>query len=90
MICFLAFVLEMALRRKVVALGEGVPYDDLLSDLSELKAVELHLDGRRYLARTELAGQADLAFRAVGLRPPSHITEMPPAPTNPARECSGT
>jgi len=56
MICFLVFVLEMALPRKVVALGEGVPYDDLLSDLSELKAVELHLDGRRYLARTELAG----------------------------------
>ena len=40
MICFLVFVLEMALPRKVVALGEGVPYDDLLSDLSELKEVE--------------------------------------------------
>ena len=90
MICFLALVLEMALRRKLAALGEDVPYDDLLSDLSELRAVELHLDGRRCLVRTDLPGQADLAFRAVGLRPPPHITEMPPAPTDPAPECSGT
>jgi hypothetical protein len=90
MVCFLALVLKMALRRKVSALDADTPYDDLIVDLSQLKAVEIRLDGRRYLARTELTGQADLAFRAVGLRPPPHVTEMPPVPTDSTPACSGT
>lgn len=77
MVCFLALVLEMALRRKIKALGEDIRYDDLLFDLSQLKAVDLHLDGRHYLARTELTGRAEVAFRAMGVRPPLHVTEMP-------------
>jgi len=77
MACFLALVLEMALRRKIRELGEDVRYDDLLLDLSQLKAVDLYLDGTHYLARTELAGRAQVAFRAVGVRPPLRVTEMP-------------
>jgi len=90
MVCFFVLVLEMVLRRKIAALGEDLPYDELLSDLSQLKAVDIRLDGTRYLARTQLVGHAELAFRAVGMRPPLHITKMPPAPANPKRECSGT
>jgi len=77
MVCFLALVLEMALRRKIKDLDEGVRYDDLLLDLCQLKAVDLHVDGSHYLARTELTGRAQVAFRAVGVRPPLHVTEMP-------------
>jgi len=77
MVCFLALVLEMALRRKIKALGEDISYDELLFDLSQLKAVELCVDGCRYLARTELTGRAEVVFRAVGVRPPLHVTEMP-------------
>ena len=79
MVCFLALVLEMALRRKIKELGEEVRYDDLLLDLCQLKAVDLHVDGSHYLARTELTGRAEVAFRAAGVRPPLHVTEMPPA-----------
>jgi len=79
MVCFLALVLEMALRRKIKELGEEVRYDDLLLDLCQLKAVDLHVDGSHYLARTELTGRAEVAFRAVGVRPPLHVTEMPRA-----------
>lgn len=79
MVCFLALVLEMALRRKIKDLGEEVRYDDLLLDLCQLKAVDLRVDGSRYLARTELTGCAEVAFRAVGVRPPLHVTEVPRA-----------
>jgi hypothetical protein len=57
MVCFLALVLEMALRRKIRDLGEEARYDDLLLDLCQLKAVDLHVDGRYYPARTELTGR---------------------------------
>jgi transposase len=77
MVCFLALVLEMALRRKIRAQGVEVRYDDLLLDLCQLKAVDLYVDGTRYLARTELTGRAEVAFRAVGVRPPMLVTEMP-------------
>lgn len=77
MVCFLALVLEMALRRRLAGLKDQVRHEDLLQHLSELKAVEIHLDGCRYLARTELVGHASLAFSAMGMRPPAHIREMP-------------
>jgi hypothetical protein len=77
MVCFLALVLETALRRKIAAMEAKVRYDDLLQHLTEFRAVEIRLDGRRYLTRTELAGHAPLAFKALGIRPPAHVTEMP-------------
>jgi len=83
MVCFLALVLEMALRKKLKELGKEVRYQDLLLHLSELKAVEVQLGERRYLARTELVGLADLAFKAVRMRPPQHVTEMPCVGQNP-------
>lgn len=40
MVCFLALVLEMALRRKLGATTEeALPYDDLLHHLELVKAV---------------------------------------------------
>ena len=91
MVCFLAFVLEMALRRKLKAIiEEAVPYDDILHHLEQVKAVEITLDGKRYLARTELVGHADLAFRALGMRPPLRVTELPRRQSDPLEECRGT
>jgi len=52
MVCFLALALETALRRKLVAAGALVRYDDLMQHLTELRAIEIRLDGRRYLTRT--------------------------------------
>jgi hypothetical protein len=77
MVCFLALALETALRRKLVAAGALVRYDDLMQHLTELRAIEIRLDGRRYLTRTDLTGLAPLAFKAVGIRPPNHVTAMP-------------
>ncbi len=33
-----------------------------------LRAVEIRIDGRSYLTRTELIGHAHLAFKALGIR----------------------
>jgi len=92
MVCFLALVLEMALRRKIKALGKEVEfrYDDLLLDLCQLKAVEIRLDGKCYLARTELTGQAGLAFKALGMRPPLHVQEVPRPTADREQVCCGT
>jgi len=90
-VCFLALVLDTALRRKLGAITkEVVPYNDLLHQLEEVKAVEINLDGKRYLARTELVGHADLAFRALGTRPPLRVTELPRRQNDPGKECCGT
>jgi hypothetical protein len=48
-----------------------LPWDALLEDLSQLRAIRVRLDDQRYLMRSELRGHAGTAFRAVGLRPPA-------------------
>jgi transposase len=47
-----------------------IPWEKLLEDLSQVRAVTVRLEDQRYLMRTELKGHASEAFRAVGLRPP--------------------
>lgn len=76
MVCFLALVLESALRRKMLARNIDVEYIYLLRDLQQLKAVELTLGDERYLCRTELVGKAYEAFRALGIRPPLQIARI--------------
>lgn len=77
MVCFLALVLESALRRKLLEKKSEVEYLYLLRDLQQLKAVELTIGGERYLCRTELAGNAHEAFKALGgIRPPLQIAEL--------------
>jgi hypothetical protein len=46
-------------------------------DLKQVRAFELNLNDKRYLLRSALYGKSYEAFRAVGLRPPSEVTEMP-------------
>jgi len=76
MICFLAFLLETALLRKLLEKGEEVGFKELMVDLGEMRAVELEVEGRRYVVRTELEGKAYAAFKAVGLRPPKRVVEV--------------
>lgn len=76
MVCFLALVLESALRRKLLEKNIEVEYIYLLRDLQQLRAVELTIGDDQYLCRTELAGKAYEAFRALGMRPPLQLAEM--------------
>jgi hypothetical protein len=45
------------------------PWEQLICDLSQLRALRVRLDGELYRLRTEFRGSADRAFRAVGVRP---------------------
>ncbi|HAA89971.1 MAG TPA: IS1634 family transposase [Peptococcaceae bacterium] len=79
MVCFLAFVLEVALHKRLKEAGCEEPYQNLMIDLEQLKAVEITVDGKTYLARTDLQGKAYDVFKAVGLRPPSKVLEVMPS-----------
>ncbi len=73
---FLALRLEVDLQQRLEERGVQVSWPDLLRDLSQVQAVEVELDGRRYRLRTDLRGVAGPACAAVGLRPPSPVTEL--------------
>lgn len=73
MVCFLALVLESAFYRYLKLAGSQVEYLYLMRDLKNLKAVELTLEGIRYLCRTELPGNAFQAFKALGIGVPNHV-----------------
>jgi hypothetical protein len=55
-----------------------VPWDALLDDLAEVRAVRVRLDDKVYRMRTDLKGHASTAFRAVGVRPPALAENVSP------------
>jgi len=77
MVCFLAFLMETIFRKKLAEAGYTGEYEYLIDDLRQLKAVEIQLDGHKYLSRTELQGDSYTAFKALGIRPPEYIQKMP-------------
>jgi IS4 transposase len=54
-----------------------VSYRDTLAGLDNVRAVEIKANQKRWLVRTELSGQAALAFQAVGIRPPTLVQFLP-------------
>ena len=68
--CFLAFLLEVELRRRLEELGVGASFREVWRDLRRVKAVHLEVKGKPYLVRTELSGHAYQAFRAAGVGVP--------------------
>lgn len=63
---------------------------ELVPQQQRIEAVEITFDGKRYFARSELVGHVDLAFRALGIRPPLRVTELPRPRSDLAKECCGT
>lgn len=78
--CFLALRLEVDLQRRLEQRATVVAWPDLMRDLEQVRAVEVTLDGQRYRLRTELVGAAHHAFAAAGVRVPSAVTALGPAP----------
>ncbi len=78
MVCFLALVLETALCRKLKEAGSSFSYSDLIDDLKELRAVEVRPGDQRFLACTDIVGQAYEVFKALGIRLPNLVQVMPP------------
>ncbi len=84
--CFLALRLEVDLQRRLDARGSDTSWPDLIRDLDQVRAVDLTLEGERYLLRTDLRGAAYEAFAAAGLRPPPAVTHL--GPVGDEQECS--
>ncbi len=77
---FLALRLEVDLQRRLDERQVEVSWPDLMRDLGQVQAVQVDLDGQRYRLRTDLCGAAHQAFAAAGVRPPSTVTHLGPAP----------
>lgn len=71
---FLALRLEVDLQRRFDEKKIQLSWPDLMRDLSQVHAVDVELDGKHYLLRTDLQGSAHHAFTAAGVRPPSPVT----------------
>ena len=78
--CFLALRLEVDLQRRLDERGVPDSWPDVMAALDELRAVSATLDGQRYRLRTDLSGLAAKALAAAGVRPPSVLTHIGPAP----------
>ena len=70
----------MDLQRRLEQCAIDVAWPDLMRDLEQVRAVDVTLDGRRYRLRTEMVGTAQHVFAAAGVRVPSAITALGPAP----------
>jgi hypothetical protein len=53
-----------------------ISYRDILNDLDRVRAVEIKSSQKSWLVRTELSGQAALAFQAAGQRPPPLVQSL--------------
>ena len=76
LVCFLALVMEAALKRLLAATGSKSGYQEVLGDLAGVLAVRFEARGKAWLWRTELPGVANDAFHAVGLRPPQRVQPL--------------
>ncbi|MDP2952490.1 MAG: IS1634 family transposase, partial [Chloroflexota bacterium] len=81
MVCFLALEMESALQRLLKERGTDANYRDALGDLEGVRAIQLKSNGKSWLVRTDLPPKAFQAFKAVGLRPPSHVQPIAQHPT---------
>jgi transposase len=82
--CFLALRLEVDLQRRLDERQVETSWPDLMRDLTELKAIDVTLDGTRYRLRTDPTGATSAAFAAAGVRLPLVLTHLGQAPTGAA------
>ena len=77
-VCFLALVLKLSLQKKLTGINPNVPLSKVFEDLKQIKAVNVTVERSEYILRTELAGDAHYAFKAVGLKIPPRLLNDPP------------
>jgi transposase len=73
MICFLAFVLRTVFYKKLKKEDRNMSYTAIMVDVKALRTCEVSVKGQKIKLRTELEPGAVKAFRAIGMRPPSHL-----------------
>ncbi len=79
---FLALVLRKELQDRLERHQWTLEWADVAADLDRLQEVELQLDGKAYVLRTEVKGAAAKAFQACGVAIPPILRSgsLPPEP----------
>jgi Transposase DDE domain len=76
-VCFLSLYLAALLRRRIAEAGDKFQWDEIIRDLSEVRAVIVQLDGQRYRLRSPVKGCAGAVFQAVGVKLPALAEPAP-------------
>lgn len=72
---FLALVLRRALEQRLKEKGESWEWAEILRGLDNLQEVEALFQGKRFVLRSQLLGQAHKAFKAAGVALPPTLSE---------------
>jgi hypothetical protein len=74
---FLALMLKVELERRLKQAEAACEWAQVLRGLEGLQEVELTYQGRRFLLRSQLNGEASAALRAAGAAAPPTLREVP-------------
>jgi IS4 transposase len=77
---FLALRLRRELEQRLEKLGHPWEWAQVIRGLDQLSQVTLNYQGKKFLMRSELSGQAGLAIRATGVAMPPAMREAPADP----------
>jgi hypothetical protein len=67
---FLALILRKELQNRLESKGWSLEWTDVIGDLERLQEVEMSLDGKHYVVRTETKGTVGKVFQACGVALP--------------------
>jgi hypothetical protein len=70
-VCFLALYVAAHLKHKLADAGLHLPWDDVVRDLCQIRAITLRVQQDRFLMRSPFKGTAGKVFAAVGVKPPA-------------------
>jgi transposase len=73
---FLALTLKAELERRLKGAAAACEWAQMLRGLESLQEVELTYQGRRFLLRSQLSGEASAALRAAGTAAPPTLREV--------------
>lgn len=74
---FLALLLKRALEERLEAKGETWEWAEILRGLENLQEVEALFQGKRFVLRSQVVGEAHKAFMAAGVALPPTLREQP-------------
>jgi len=72
---FLALLLKRALEQRLEEKGESWEWAEILRGLDNLQEVEARFQGKRFVLRSQVLGQAHKAFMAAGVALPPTLRE---------------